>query len=217
MTWFDILIEYAVIGAFLVLVMCLLVWAIGPHRRWLLLLATTPVVCHRSDAADIRLSPRQLSASPALRWTSGQPHHPLRVAAHRSHVSHPSHRSIPALPSVRAGSTLTVLATGYSKHEGRIGGGPRNCLGEPLDDSTIAVDPRVIPIGSIVRIGGRTYRARDVGGAIVGKRIDLHFSSARAANRYRTTLTIHIVSVGTHRYNAWYARKFGGRHHSGRA
>jgi 3D (Asp-Asp-Asp) domain-containing protein len=125
-------------------------------------------------------------------------------------VSHPSH------PSPRPGTTITVLATGYSKHEGRIGGGPRNCLGEPLDDSTIAVDPRVIPIGSLVRIDGRTYKARDVGGAIVGKRIDRHFSSARTANRYRTTLTVQILSVGTHKYNAWYAKKFGGRHHSGR-
>jgi 3D (Asp-Asp-Asp) domain-containing protein len=213
MTWFDTIIEYAVIGAFLLFILCLLAWSLGPHRRHLILLAAV-CLAPKSEAADIRLSPRQLSASPALRWTAGQRHHPLRLSAHRSHVSHPSHRSIPALQSVRAGSTLTVLATGYSKHEGRIGGGPRNCLGEPLDDSTIAVDPRVIPIGSIVRIGGRTYRARDVGGAIVGKRIDLHFSSARAANRYRTTLTIHIVSVGTHRYNAWYARKFGGRHHS---
>lgn len=163
------------------------------------------------DGADIRLSPRQLAANPALRWTRGAPHHALRVTGHRSHVSRRPHA--PNQP-LKPGATLTVLATGYSKHEGRIGGGPRNCLGEPVDDATIAVDPRVIPIGSLVKIDGRTFKARDVGGAIVGKRIDRHFASSRAANRYRRTLTIEIISVGTHKYNAWYAKKYGGRHHS---
>ncbi len=115
---------------------------------------------------------------------------------------------------IRPGDTITVLATGYSKYEGRIGGGPRNCLGEPVDDATIAVDPRFIPIGSLVRIAGRIFKARDVGSSIVGRRIDRHFSSSRAANRYRRTVTIEVISVGNHRYNRWYARRFGGRHHS---
>jgi 3D (Asp-Asp-Asp) domain-containing protein len=212
MTWCDVLIEYAVIGCFLVLVLCLIAWSLGPYRGHLFLLAAI-CLAPRSEAADIRLSPRQLAASPAARWTHGGPRHALRLTVHRTHPSHASHASH---PSPRPGTTLTVLATGYSKHEGRIGGGPRNCLGEPLDDSTIAVDPRVIPIGSLVRIDGRTYKARDVGGAIVGKRIDRHFSSVRTANRYRATLTVQILSVGTHKYNAWYAKKFGGRHHSGR-
>lgn len=163
------------------------------------------------DGADIRLSPRQLAASPAARWTHGEPRHALRTTGHRSQVSHRPHAP---RQSIRPGTTITVLATGYSKHEGRIGGGPRNCLGEPVDDATIAVDPRVIPIGSLVKIDGRTFKARDVGGAIVGKRIDRHFSSSRAANRYRRTLTVEIISVGTHHYNAWYAKRFNGRHHS---
>lgn len=42
---------------------------------------------------------------------------------------------------------------------------------------TIAVDPRVIPLGSKVRMNGREYVAEDTGGAIKGKRIDLFVGS----------------------------------------
>ena len=38
---------------------------------------------------------------------------------------------------------------------------------------TIAVDPRVIPLGSHVIINGQEYIAEDTGGAIKGQRIDL--------------------------------------------
>lgn len=42
---------------------------------------------------------------------------------------------------------------------------------------TIAVDPKVIPIGSQVMIGDNTYIAEDVGGAIKGNIIDIYFDS----------------------------------------
>lgn len=41
---------------------------------------------------------------------------------------------------------------------------------------TIAVDPDVIPLGSIVEINGVEYIAEDVGGAIKGDRVDLYFN-----------------------------------------
>lgn len=42
---------------------------------------------------------------------------------------------------------------------------------------TIAVDPRVIPLGSRVEINGQIYIAEDTGGAIKGNRIDICVSS----------------------------------------
>ena len=49
---------------------------------------------------------------------------------------------------------------------------------------TIAVDPRVIPLGSKVRMNGKEYIAEDTGGAIKGKRIDLFVDSHSEAMKF---------------------------------
>ncbi len=45
--------------------------------------------------------------------------------------------------------------------------------GEPVRPGIVAVDPRVIPYGSIVVIDGVEYLAADCGGSIKGQRIDV--------------------------------------------
>lgn len=49
---------------------------------------------------------------------------------------------------------------------------------------TIAVDPRVIPLGSKVRMNGKEYVAEDTGGAIKGRRIDLFADSHSEAMKF---------------------------------
>lgn len=52
--------------------------------------------------------------------------------------------------------------------------GNKTALGTRLTPyRTIAVDPKVIPLGSKVEIQGKTYIAEDTGGAIKGNRIDI--------------------------------------------
>lgn len=46
---------------------------------------------------------------------------------------------------------------------------------------SIAVDPTVIPYGSIVVINGKEYEAMDCGGAIKKNRIDIYFNSHEEA------------------------------------
>lgn len=46
---------------------------------------------------------------------------------------------------------------------------------------TIAVDPKVIPLGSKVMIDGKIYIAEDTGGHIKGNRIDMYFPSHQQA------------------------------------
>lgn len=46
---------------------------------------------------------------------------------------------------------------------------------------TIAVDPKVIPLGSTVYINGTEYIAEDIGGAIKGNRIDVLFPTHQEA------------------------------------
>lgn len=44
-------------------------------------------------------------------------------------------------------------------------------------DHTVAVDPRVIPLGSKVLINGTVYTAEDIGGAVKGSHIDIYFNT----------------------------------------
>lgn len=61
---------------------------------------------------------------------------------------------------------------------------------------TIAVDPEVIPLGSIVIMDGEEYVAEDVGGAIKGNRIDKYMESHQdALNAGVVQADVWIVEV----------------------
>jgi 3D (Asp-Asp-Asp) domain-containing protein len=92
----------------------------------------------------------------------------------------------PANPNTFAPvKSLSVLSTGYAA--GRAGGaiGSRTCTGVRCTYGAVAVDPRLIPLGSKLYIEGYGYGfACDTGGAIKGPHIDLAFDSARDAFRH---------------------------------
>lgn len=59
---------------------------------------------------------------------------------------------------------------------------------------TIAVDPSVIPLGSIVEINGVSYVAEDIGGAIKNNRIDIFFNSHSDAREFgRQYLDVFVI------------------------
>ncbi|MEG1002497.1 MAG: 3D domain-containing protein [Clostridium sp.] len=71
---------------------------------------------------------------------------------------------------------LVVESTAYSGHNNTATG--VKPVYNPGGISTIAVDPRVIPLGSLVYVEGYGYaRAADTGGAIKGNIIDVFFNS----------------------------------------
>ncbi|WP_170065534.1 3D domain-containing protein [Abditibacterium utsteinense] len=81
--------------------------------------------------------------------------------------------------------SITVLSTGYSA--GPAGGAIGNwtATGVRCTYGAVAVDPRLIPLGSKLYIEGYGYGfACDTGGAIKGKHIDLAFNSPSAAMRH---------------------------------
>ena len=101
----------------------------------------------------------------------------------------------PAAPSTTEGYTLIVEATAYSYAEAGLSNYTADGTNLVNDPMVIAVDPRVIPLGSMVEIPGYgVFRAADTGGAIVGNKIDVHFPTvAQTYNFGRRTITIRIL------------------------
>ena len=55
----------------------------------------------------------------------------------------------------------------------------------PINGRTIAVDPRVIPLGTVIEIEGIGVRvAEDTGGLIKGKKLDVFLPSVQACTRF---------------------------------
>ena len=93
----------------------------------------------------------------------------------------------PARLGFSRGKSLTVTITGYA-----LSG--TTATGIPVGWGVAAVDPRVIPLGTHIWIPGYGEAvAADVGGAIVGDRVDLWFPTvARAQSWGMRTLTIGL-------------------------
>lgn len=85
---------------------------------------------------------------------------------------------------------VTMKASAYSAANEENGWGPVDYFGNPLKLGTIAVDPKVIPLGTKVYItgydfaglpaGGMVAKATDAGSAIKGDRIDIFVPGSRA-------------------------------------
>lgn len=108
-------------------------------------------------------------------------------------VSAPSVRPISATVSTPAGRKLRVVATAYAP--GVAGVGTRTATGARAARGIIAVDPRVIPLGTRLYVPGYGYGvAADTGGAIKGNKIDLCFATGAEAIAWgRRTVTITIL------------------------
>ncbi len=93
------------------------------------------------------------------------------------------------------GKTLIVSATAYSRHEAGLSNFTATGIDLSINPMVIAVDPSVIPLGSLVSVPGYGIAiAGDTGGAIVGNKIDLHMEDLNAALSFgRQTLTITIL------------------------
>ncbi len=91
---------------------------------------------------------------------------------------------------------MEVVATAYSTHPSENGGYSITSTGKKLGDGIIAVDPKVIKMGSKIfdTFGNYLGVAADVGGAIKGRRIDRCFSSRASVGRFgRRKMTIVVV------------------------
>ena len=77
--------------------------------------------------------------------------------------------------------------TAYCPYEDEYGNAtarPYNGEYIAVEGITVAVDPKVIPYGSVVIIDGHSYIAHDCGGAVKGKVIDIYFDSIEEMNAW---------------------------------
>lgn len=92
------------------------------------------------------------------------------------------------------GNTLTVSATAYSSNAGALTATGRRVVRDPNGISTIAVDPSVIPLGSLVYVEGYGKAvAADTGSAIKGNIIDVYLNSTSECRSWGRK---HGVKVG---------------------
>ena len=97
-----------------------------------------------------------------------------------------------------------VTATAYSASLAENGGNTKTAYGLTPKYGVVAVDPRVIPLGTKLYIessdGGKSWVygyciAGDTGGAIKGKKVDLCFSTSAECRRFgRKSATVYILN-----------------------
>jgi 3D (Asp-Asp-Asp) domain-containing protein len=92
-----------------------------------------------------------------------------------------------------------MLATAYDPSPATIGRGAtgRTYTGRIARFGVVAVDPRVIPLGTLLYVEGYGFAiAADIGSAIKGNRIDLCYASKRKADAYGSKyVRVHILSA----------------------
>ena len=99
---------------------------------------------------------------------------------------------VTAASSSKAGKRLRVVATGYSADE--PGAASNTRTGHRVQRGVIAVDPKVIPLGTRVYIPGYGWAiASDTGGLIKGNRIDLCFDTAQECERWGRRSVVVIL------------------------
>ncbi|MGQ9897128.1 MAG: 3D domain-containing protein [Acidobacteriota bacterium] len=96
-----------------------------------------------------------------------------------------------AEPSPQA---IPFVATAYSLKG-------RTASGEYVRPGIVAADPRVLPLGSVVKIHAGQYsglyHVKDTGGRIRGRRLDIYMPATRDAIRFgRRTVRVEVIRTG---------------------
>ncbi|MEV5110816.1 cell wall-binding protein EntA [Bacillus nitratireducens] len=150
------------------------------------LTGTAPVIEKQETPAPAKAAAPAKAQAPAPVKTATKP------AVKAAETSEPS-----------GGRELTVVATAYTAHPsengGTYGGRVLTAMGHDLTANPnmkmIAVDPKVIPLGSKVWVEGYGEAiAGDTGGAIKGNRIDILLGSDSASQKWgRKTVKVKIL------------------------
>jgi 3D (Asp-Asp-Asp) domain-containing protein len=103
-----------------------------------------------------------------------------------------------AAPELEASTPLALKASATAYCQSGI-----TRSGEETRRGVIAADPRVLPLGSVVRIDAPqqthdgVYRVLDTGSAIKGRIVDIYMPSCRSARRFgRRDVVVYVLDWG---------------------
>ena len=118
------------------------------------------------------------------------------ASSNRSAASKSTSNTTQKSASTSAGEWRTVQATGYSTQQRGLSTHTATGIDLRVNPRVIAVDPRVIPLGSLVEVQGLgVYVAGDTGGAIKGNIIDIHYPTVgQALNWGRRNVKIRVIN-----------------------
>ena len=119
----------------------------------------------------------------------------------RAIVNEPSNAGKSATSDVLVGN-VTFLTQSYTATAYSLRG--RTASGKPVARGLIAADPRVLPIGTRVRVEAGDwsgeYIVADTGGAVRGRRIDIWTPTSREAMRFgRRLVKLTVIELGGRR------------------
>jgi 3D (Asp-Asp-Asp) domain-containing protein len=111
------------------------------------------------------------------------------------HMGKPNNRAVSRGSYTRA-KVLTMVSTAYLPSAGLKRPTYRTATGTKAEYGAIAVDPKVIPLGTLMYVEGYGFGiAEDTGGAIKGNKIDVCIEDRRQAYAWgRRTVKVHIFT-----------------------
>ena len=88
------------------------------------------------------------------------------------------------------------VATGYSANDPEQGTNSVTATGKEIKDGMIAVDPKIIPLGTKIEIKDMgIFSAEDTGGKIKGNRIDIYFETKAEAKKFgRKVIWVRVLN-----------------------
>jgi len=138
--------------------------------------------------------------------TTSQPNAalPAEDAVENETITEPATRksAVDAKSPIRLGGTILVPAETYTATAYSLKG--RTASGRPVGRGLIAADPRVLPLGTRVRIDAGSfsgeYVVADTGGAVKGRRIDIWTPTSREAMSFgRRAVKVTVLELGGRR------------------
>jgi 3D (Asp-Asp-Asp) domain-containing protein len=111
------------------------------------------------------------------------------------HMGKPSNRAVSRGTYTRA-KVVTMESTAYLPSAGLKNPTYKTRTGTKAEYGAIAVDPKVIPLGTLMYVEGYGFGiAEDTGGAIKGNKIDVCIENRRQAYAWgRRTVKVHIFT-----------------------